>query len=872
MGRIKPPSGKIFRRESKPGYMAERDVYKGKNWNLQLDDTLAILDGAQKLYSSPLLRDTIGGIGELFAGGDDEPTVADAAAARVGPDPKIPEGGEATTPPPVEQEIISPQVQALQPKYDPFTAPRDYIDAYGQDYYQKPAAGTKQDLSEYDKAAAQLATAQLQEQEIQKDPTAILAMPEPPMLLKDGNVRGSTRLTDAARSVETLDPTESSDIDKIVHYAGALEQELDAAMTILAKHDAGDGVALDDEQLQDLTRYRDELINQIEGIYERADQLKDPRKPVDIRPDIAPTTAPIVEGVNIRRDAIVKAIVADPQKYLGGLSNPDRARFDAFYQVPDLQPKNARDILLKQAATALKAQEQQQQMLDANVAKRMGAATGAALGSIQVPPAPAPAAEPQFDVAPPSEEPQPQFDVVAPPAEETPVTPAATPVAAPTDVTRREGYVPTPTEIITPAVQRQMGRHLMSLGVTDPIKVRQHLEDIAQDPNTWTLLQDTTQEELPEFLSRLVKIREELESQLPSAATPAVPTAPTADVSGLKIKDGMNLGQAQAVAAQLAMSGGSQAQLAELLKDVGNITGVSSHSGGFGRWVSGGRPGGYFMDPGLAAQHVAKAYNAALAAQRSGRSKALMDAYRGVKMQQAQQSMLKQLADMEHKRIKAASDLEAKKVSTAKKRQKMYQDAIKFNYMFPVDLYKKWLDASDKAYDLGKEASKKSGGKGSGIRRQTLDRYQLQLNSSAESFDKFLRSTLGRNDSGAAAIDRAMANVDGGRDIDVGGLTDEEVVKFFGSDLNAYRRALREGSLTDQDKTKFKEALTSRKAKLTARNKRLRAMGSKISKLTKDIKAYLGDPKKREEQKADLDRMNEELRVLKEEMSKELSN
>jgi hypothetical protein len=333
----------------------------------------------------------------------------------------------------------------------------------------------------------------------------------------------------------------------------------------------------------------------------------------------------------------------------------------------------------------------------------------------------------------------------------------------------------------------------------------------------------------------------------------------------------MNLGQAQAVAAQLAMSGGSPADLATLLEDVNNITGVSSAGGGFGRWVAGGRQGGYFMDPGLAAQQVKKAYDSALTAQRSGRSKQLMDAYRQVQIQKAQQGMIKQVADMQRQRAEAASRIAEREAKAEDRRKKTEMKITKFNHEFPITLWNLWLKGAKASNDLGKELARKAGGKGgSGIKPQDLTKYQAQLKSDTNALENFTRNNLKSSADAEAKLNSAIASADAGERLNLDGLTDEQIIALYGSDMKAYKRDVRKAeqtALTDDQKAELKKTLEERKKKLTARKQAIADLRKSISASNAELLNYLGstDPKKVKKEK--LDKLNSEIEDLKDKLT-----
>jgi len=118
MGRIKPPSGLIFRRASKPERAFPwKDAVQQENYNLTLDDTVKMLGATEMAYTSPLVRDMVGGIykGAKWlvhdAWVDEEEDFKKAAAARAGAP-----STEPSTVAPLEgtETSIAPLIQGIQ--------------------------------------------------------------------------------------------------------------------------------------------------------------------------------------------------------------------------------------------------------------------------------------------------------------------------------------------------------------------------------------------------------------------------------------------------------------------------------------------------------------------------------------------------------------------------------------------------------------------------------------------------------------------------------------------------------------------------------------------------------------------------------------
>lgn len=99
MGRIIIPSGKAFNAESKPGYGKYKDMRKGENFQVSMEDIASGFQFAESLYTSPLLRDVAGGAVALFDPdtykGKDDPKLAQAAVKRA--EAKRPSLSEAIT-------------------------------------------------------------------------------------------------------------------------------------------------------------------------------------------------------------------------------------------------------------------------------------------------------------------------------------------------------------------------------------------------------------------------------------------------------------------------------------------------------------------------------------------------------------------------------------------------------------------------------------------------------------------------------------------------------------------------------------------------------------------------------------------------------
>jgi hypothetical protein len=739
MGRIKPPSGAVFRREAKPGYMVEREVRKGKNWQLQLDDTLNILQGAEKLYTSPLLRDAVGGVGELGSWvakqfDDDEETLKKGAEARVAArEPAAPEPAVAPVPEPAA-DILMEEVTVTPPA--------------------------------------------------------------PPVPLAERSI------IDTGRSI--IDPTLDSLTEDILKRLPPLPrrfQEIQAQLVERITVDPTHG----------LEAFKDAINN--------FDSLSD-------------------------NDKLAAKAYWEAKKqvhYAQGRSRPTTPAETAAAQKTQAALKSEVDALREQAK--------------AKVAEAKAATEAAKAAGEEVLEIPLLTEEELTDIVPAAPA------AVEPTVAPTPAAPAPAAVEPTTGMARPAGYVPpTIEQALDNRALARIGSLLTTQAATDVVNVRKVIGDLYQNPDMSQLIDEAhatapTPQNFENFLATMVDISNDLGI---GVTQPTAAPAPAADVSGIRITEGMNLGQAQAQAAGLALAGGSQADLAAMLEDVGNITGVSSVEGGFGRWVAGGREGGYFMDPGAVGTALKKAYDTALTARRTGRSKALMDAYRQVQTRRGETAIIKQLADIKRQRETAASNIEAKRIQNIQRVTKMAEDVARFNAEFPIDLYIKWLTGSQKAFDLGKDLIKKIRKKGkAGPGTAALRTYQSQLNSSTKSLETFVRSNSNSTNNNIAKLANALASIDRHQGIDTQGLSDDEIVALYGSDMNAYRRDKRgDVALSAEDKKELKTKLNARKKELEKRQKEMTRLNRKISNLSHNIMSILSDPKKRQEKKDELDTMN----------------
>ena len=666
MGRIKAPAGSIFRRESKPGYMAQAEAVKGKNWNLTLNDTVKILGAAEKLYTSPLVRDVIGGVGEIGAGvaglfdtdDEEEVSVEEAAAASL----KAAQEKHAK----VREEVATdmaldlPMAPVLQAK---LTEPESLQQRDEEWYVPQPQI-------------------------------------EPDIM---------------------LDPTRR---DKRPLAAGGL-------IAPSASPPAGIPVPLGFER---------ELTT-----------------PAGIQPGVL--QAPVLERGPLGLEPLTP-------------------------EVP-YQPRGPR-------------------VLEKDISLEEYAARG--------PVAPA-------EVAP-------------------------------------RAY---PPEILDkPFSQKELAKALKLLasqGIHDLSDVRQMINDLSQIPGLASQVSGVPTEQRPQFLADM--------AVLVSQLTPATP-APAAGIDKFRIEPGMNLGQAQAIAAHLANVGGTQADLATLLEDVENITGVSSVEGGFGRWVAGGRSGGYFMDPGMAAAAVKKAYDTGTAARTSGQSKALMDAYRRAQIAKIATGEERKERQFGLKTRKTEQDMR-------KKEQEMALNAAEFNYNFKVDLYKKWLDVAAKQVDLADDILEKGRRKQkSGVRDKALTDYRNMIKSGADDIQRFARGSMRKLADDKEKLNAAMARI-GKRykGIETADLTQDEIIALYGSDMKAYRQDMREGEeLTEQEIANLKEIMQRRINTIISKSSRLMPMTERMTKLQEDIYQVIIGGGTRLQKKEKIDGYNKELTRLRNELNK----
>jgi hypothetical protein len=325
----------------------------------------------------------------------------------------------------------------------------------------------------------------------------------------------------------------------------------------------------------------------------------------------------------------------------------------------------------------------------------------------------------------------------------------------------------------------------------------------------------------------------------------------------------MNLGQAQAMAAQLALSGGSQADLAEMLKDVTNITGVSSVGGGLGRWVAGGRAGGYFMDPGLAAQEVKKAYDTAIKARQAGRSKELMDAYRLSRIYKTGADVQRQTtAEQRAERESKAAETRAQ-AKEARTEQKFIPELL--------NLWNKNANAQLKTYQQVRKLFRTGGKKPTltAADEALLSKYQSQTNAAANSFNNFARNKQEQSANQANALGDAVVKAEGGQ-FDPTALTKEEIAQIYGGDTAAYKRDKK--AYLDKNNDQIVAALQERQAKAAERAAKMAEVTTEMATITAAIRQeslnLKGKPEARAKAQKALEKLNKELVKLQKQLAK----
>ena len=749
MGRIKSPAGSIFRREAKPGYMIGAKAVQGKNWNLGLDDAVKMIGAAEQLYTSPLVRDVVGGVGEIGAGiaglfdtdDEEEVSVEEAAAASL----KAAQEKHAK----VRKEEAA--TMAMQPP----VAPPTYISP----------GKLKADI-----------------------PSDVIPELTEPELLRQREV------------LKTRPPTPPVQTSQYIYSDDLLDrQEVPAGeliWTITDKTGKDKKVSGSREELEDqVDQWRTAFLSHRKVLNNKENYIK---------------------------------IFGEEE----GASMIKRAE----YLIPILEDKWFSGTAILEKDTAGTGEEPP--LVPTGYKQELATPAGIQPGALE-------GVDPRLSVppAPPVREP-----IVAPaPSAEVPV--AAAEVAP-------RAY---PPEILEKPLSRKelaaAGKMLESQGIHDLSDVRQMMNTLPQIPGLASQVSGVPTEQRPQFLADM--------AVLVSQLTPATP-APAAGIDKFRIEPGMNLGQAQAIAAHLANVGGTQADLATLLEDVENITGVSSVEGGFGRWVAGGRSGGYFMDPGMAATAVKKAYDTGTAARTSGQSKALMDAYR--------RAQIAKIATGEERKERQLG-LKTRKTEQAmlKTEQDMALKEAKFKYNFPVELYKKWLDVATKQVDLAGDILEKGKRKQKpGVRTKALTDYRNMIKSGADDIQKFARSSMKKLDNDKEKLNATMARIGKSyKGIETADLTQDEIIALYGSDMRAYRQDMRGGEeLTEQEIADLKRIMQRRINTIISKSSRLMPMTERMTKLQKDIYQVIIGEGTRLQKKKKIDGYNKELMRLRNEFNK----
>jgi hypothetical protein len=748
MGRIKMPSGRAFRRENDPAYMQQAKAQQGKNWNMTLDDTVKALKGVEFAYTSPVLRDVVGGIGELghmMFGGEDEaePTVEAAAEART--KAKAP----APTPAP---PAPTPAPPAAAPTAERITSPTE-------------AEVVSQQLTE------------AMPTQVGFDQPSVNESGYP--IIPDLNVstkEGTERLLAHAASLGETDP----------HKVLKLVNTMDESTALKTLYDMQGRVSSGRSQF-----YYDLL-------FARSKQAPSPVVP-------EPTTIGAEERI---KAAITpdKRTTEDLQEHLNNMK----------YHFEKGELTYEGNLFYKLATEEL---------------ERRG-----------VPIAEQP-------VQPPVEEP-----VVAP----TPT--AEVPTAAVTEAPQPTAAAPYPPPLVptdpgmSNADTKEMSRQNAIQGISDVAGVRQWLDSLPVN------VQDAIISE-PDPVAAANAYKQLFDALNLTGAPTAAPTQRTD--TRIRIEPDMNLGQAQAMAAQLALSGGSQADLAEMLKDVTNITGVSSVGGGLGRWVAGGRAGGYFMDPGLAAQEVKKAYDTAIKARQAGRSKELMDAYRLSRIYKTGADVQRQTtAEQRAERESKAAETRAQ-AKEARTEQKFIPELL--------NLWNKNANAQLKTYQQVRKLFRTGGKKPTltAADEALLSKYQSQTNAAANSFNNFARNKQEQSANQANALGDAVVKAEGGQ-FDPTALTKEEIAQIYGGDTAAYKRDKK--AYLDKNNDQIVAALQERQAKAAERAAKMAEVTTEMATITAAIRQeslnLKGKPEARAKAQKALEKLNKELVKLQKQLAK----
>ena len=645
------------------------------------------------------------------------------------------------------------------------------------------------------------------------------------------------------------------------------------------------------------TKELDRLIGQ-QDIYEA--QIQPPlqdlkgRKTVTTARDIGAdedTALRASKNIRAKQNQIVASILANPSL----LGTDEKERLQEFVLDPSLKPVDTKDLILREVAirAARETTMQQEAIALRKAAVPEPSGTLVAQGgeteleilnqslSAQVQQGFLTPTEKEQTIARRTEQLKAQQLLPSDYVQPTSDAPVETPVPQEVVIPTEEAAVPpaapvehpaVPSDTVTKPLSKPQLQHTAKLiesqaGI-NAYEAYPMVAAMASDPSVQALMDLSPPEEQSELLANLYSLRSAMQAPAAAEYTPKV-----SNIDQYKITPGMSLGQAQAMAQGLAAAGGTQADLAAMMEDVENITGVSSVGGGFGRWAAGGRPGGYFMDPTAASQQLFKSYTAGQKAGRDVQSKALGDLYKQAQIHKIfgrtppeQVKMAKTLGETEP--VKAQTEL--RRAAAQKTRAQTISQQIKNKYDLPVTIYKKWLDASKVGLDISKalkKASRKKS-KGTGISKAELRRYQSMLKSAGESTLNFNKGLVKSMDRNISSLDTALARAKKGEAIDVTGLTEEQIIELYGSDVRAYRKDLRSEALSEEEIKALEEQLAARKTQLATRKTNVTGINDEITEVQGKVYRVLADPKLNRKKKLEvLDSLNGQIEDLRNEQN-----
>lgn len=506
MGRIKIPSGAAFRAESKPGYGRYAETYKGKNYQVSMDDIMQGFNFAETLYTSPLVRDLAGGIykaGEEVASwfDDDGDPVKEAAKRRaMAKNPAITKSLIAKA---LEQEEAKrSETEGAQRGFGAISRGTiadlpggDYAQAGYPPFDQPPSTGAPAEIPATSPTGAGIPPAGLITPPQAAAPPAAAQFPLGPEGLPE--------------EVETFVTPEN--IKERIQEIRAQSDKLNEV-----------AAALKSPQMQKSPKMMQHWTARLkEG---GANVLEATRK-----------LAAEIDQLIRTQDPAVDWILEHPS-YLKFIKN-----FGAVAEGPE-------ELLFREVVRKGTIDRTPQETGFRQIGQPM-----AGVG-----------------VSPGAEEVVTEETVT----EELPLKPT----------------VPTRTDPVTFQEQRgqaargyELAQQAIPLGLEFEAIIRKQL---AAEPRFQTL-DAAAQERVIQQLGIMAR-----------SAAPSRPAAPptAAAPSGFSFKPGTSMGQAHAIVAALARSGGTGQDFARLISEgLDNVTGV--YSGGWGRWLASGRKGGYFANP-----------------------------------------------------------------------------------------------------------------------------------------------------------------------------------------------------------------------------------------------------------------------------------